>query len=481
MKTPLYLIFFLISSLCAGQMSGIPPNQLQQDFQLFKTALLETHPKLNRVYDASLFEQKMNYYESLLKDSLTALQFFQVVSSAMSNVGEAHSSVDISAEIKIQIETAGKLLPFNIHFYNKRAFVLKDLSGEDDQLVGYEITKINGKTIHHIVDIIDSVSTIGSGLNQSRVYRKLSYDRNFALSFYLYVDQSQSFLVEYKEDPSATEKATVMDGIPSDFEVSTILTPAEEKPPFSFRIDEERDLAILRIKTFAHFIIDYKQKEYHKFYEACFKQIAQSKVTNLVIDVRGNRGGQERLGAHLLSYFMKEPFAIQQYIFTRELDFEVLDSLKIFHHSFDSKRFQAVDSGYVATDRRHQVLANQKPMKKNRFDGDVYLLADGNCFSACNIFVSLADYHGVGTIVGEETGGNYHDTDGYPGVIFKLPNSGLEIGFRLWHLRTSVEKDVYGRGVAPDEAVQSTVEDVLAERDAAMEKIYELIRQSKSP
>ncbi|MEP1096515.1 MAG: S41 family peptidase [Cyclobacteriaceae bacterium] len=480
MKTNLYLIFFLFSSICLGQVSIIPPNQLQQDFQLFKTALLETHPRLNRVYDTYSFEDKLNEYESLLSDSLTSLQFFQIVSSAMSNIGEAHSSVDISEEIKIQIEGAGRLLPLNIHFYNKRAFVLEDLSSEKDKLNGYEITKINGKSIDQIIKLIDSVSTIGSGVNQSRVYRKLSYDRNFALSYYLYADQSQSYLVEYKEETNSVEKATVVNGIPADFEISTILTPTERKPPFSFKIDKERDLAILRIKTFAHFIIGYKQKEYLKFYEECFRQIALSEITNLAIDVRGNRGGQERLGAHLLSYFLDEPFTIQNYIFTRELDFEVLDSLKIFHHTFDSKRFQAVDSGYVTVDRRHHVLAKVEPIKKNHFDGDVYIITDGNCFSACNIFVSLADYHDVGTIIGEETGGNYHDTDGYPGVIFKLPNSGLEIGYRLWHLRTAVENEVYGRGVIPDIAAQSTVEDILTETDAAMEKIYELIKQSKS-
>ncbi|MEP5612447.1 MAG: S41 family peptidase [Cyclobacteriaceae bacterium] len=479
MKTNLYLIFFLFSGLCLGQVSRIPPKQLQQDFRLFKIALLETHPKLNRVYDARSFEEVFNNYESLLNDSLTALQFFQIVSSAMSNIGEAHSGVDISDEIKVQIESVGKLLPLNIHFYKERAFVLKDLSDEEDKLDGNEITKINGKSINQIVQQIDSISTIGSGVNQSRIYRKLSYVRNFALSYYLYVDQSKAFLVEYKEDPDAVEKATVINGIPSDFEVSTILTPAEETPPFSFAIDEERSLAIIRIKTFAHFAIGYKQKEYLKFYKACFDQIKKSGVTNLAIDVRGNRGGQERLGAQLLSYFLKKTFAIQQYIFARELDFEVLDSLKIFHHTFDPKRFHAVDSGYVATDRKHQALANVEPMKQHRFDGDVFILADGNCFSACNIFVSLADFHNVGKIVGEETGGNYHDTDGYPGVIFKLPNSGLEISYRLWYLRTAVESEIYGRGVIPDITAQSTVADVLAERDATLEKVYDLIQQAK--
>lgn len=484
MRTKLYLFLLFSTYLCLGQVikednKKIAPAQLQQDFDLFRTVLLRAHPKINRVYDTYSFESLLKSYEAKLSDSLTSLQFFQIVSSAMSNIGEAHSHVDISDEIKSQIEQAAKLLPFNIHFFEKRAFVVKDLSGEKDKLEGLEVLKINGKSINEIIQVIDSVSCIGSGENQSRVYRKLSYERNFALSYYLYVDQSQSFLVEYQEDQNSSEKATVVEGISPNFEVSTIQSPAETSPPYSFSIDSERNLAVLKIKTFAHFMIGYKQKEYLKFYQECFKKIADNNVSNLVIDVRGNRGGQERLGAQLLSYILKNPFPVQKSIFTKELAYELLDSLNIFHHSFDSRKFSAVDSGYVVTDRKHEVLSIVNPAKKDRFDGDLYILTDGNCFSACNIFVSLADYHNAAQVVGEETGGNYHDTDGYPGVIFKLPNSSLGISFRLWHLRTAVEKDLYGRGVLPDVPVQSTIEDILSDRDATIEKVYELIRQSK--
>ena len=485
MKINLYLILLASALLCVGQGSfengrQIAPAQLQQDFDLFRTVLLEAHPKINRVYDDYTFQSRLSGYRTLLADSMTGFRFFQIVSSAMSDIGEAHSHVDISEEMKSQIEQSVQLLPFNIHFFDNRAFVSKDLTAEPTKLEGMEIFKINGKSIDKIIHIIDSISCIGSGKNRSRILRKLSYERNFALSYHLYVDQSQSFLVEYRKSKEDVEKATVVEGIPANFEVTTIQSPAETTPPFSFSIDLEKSLAVLRIKTFAHFIIGYKQKEYLKFYQECFKKIADANLSNLVIDVRGNRGGQERLGAELLAYVIEDRFPVQRSVFTKELEYELLDSLGILHHWFDPKKFTAVDSGYVVTNPKHDVLSIINPVKKNRFNGNLYILADGNCFSACNIFVSLADYHNAAKIIGEETGGNYHDTDGYPGVIFKLPNSGLGINFRLWHLRTAVENDLYGRGVLPDIPVQATIDNILSGKDAAMEKVYELIQQSKS-
>ncbi len=419
-------------------------------------------------------------YRSLLKDSLTSLEFFQIVSSAMSNVGEAHSNVEISEQIKTDIKTRAKLLPFDVHISEKRAFIRKGLSDESGELVGHELLSINGKKIDQIMQITDSISCQGTGYNQARIYRTLSYSRNFALAFFLYIDQSQSYLIEYRALGKEEVKATVLDGILPDFEIATSLSPPETKPPFSLTIDESRDVAIIEVKTFAHFIIHYKVKEYLKFYQKSFAQIEEVGVSNLIIDVRGNRGGQEKLGGYLLSYLIENPIQVHQYIFAKRLDYPLLDSLGVFHHTFSSKKFQAADSGYVMIDDRSSMLASIEPAKKNKFTGDVYILADGNCFSACNIFVALADFHKVGRIVGEESGGNYQDSEGYWATIFQLPNSGLGIEFRLWHLRTAVESPLHGRGISPDVSVQPTVNDILADRDASIEKVYELIRQTKS-
>ncbi len=485
MKTKLYLIFFFSSCISLGQGSDIsftkiPPYQLQQDFDLFRTVLLNAHPYPNRLYKTQELEAQFDLYESLLKDTLNSLEFFQIVSSAMSDIGEAHSSVAISDNIKDCVNANGKLFPYDVHFDNKRAFVLNDLTNEARKISRHEIVSINGKSITEIVSLVDSISCMATAYNTSRIYRKLSYPRNFSLAYYLYVDQSPSFLIEYQEPGSSETKATVVDGIAPDFEMATILSPPETTPPYSLTLDESRNLAIIKIKTFAHFIIGYSTKEYLKFFQNSFKQIAEADISNLVIDVRGNRGGQEKLGAHLLSYLYDHPLKVHEYVFAKSLKHELLDSLNIFHHPFSSKRFQEVDSGYVASTGKNDVLYTIEPVKKNAFKGDVFILTDGNCFSACNIFMALADHHKIGTILGEESGGNYADSEGYPGAIFKLPNSGIGIDFRLWHLRTSVNDPGKGRGILPDIPVQATVNDIITGRDSALEKVYDLIKEVKS-
>jgi hypothetical protein len=472
MKFFQYITLLLIGIFASGQSQKIPPAQLLEDYNLFKNVLLRAHPNPYRFYDSMALESEWDSFSPLLKDSLNPVQFFQVISSMMSMVGEAHSGIDISQDIKNEMGQNGKLLPFDLHFQDTKAYILEDWTNGPKTHVGHELISINGKSIEEIMNRIDSISCIGTGYNRSRIYRKLSHKRNFALSYYLYVGQPQSYLIEYKIDGTDEIKASVVEGIKADFEVSLLQISPESTPPYSLKIDHAKNLAILKITTFAHFIIDYKIKDYLKFYKKSFEQISASNINNLVIDIRDNRGGQELLGGHLLSYFMNQPLQIQKSVFTQDLKYQFLDSLNILHHPFKEKNFTKVDSGYAL--KKHDIITAIPPQKK-RFNGNVFILVNGNCFSACNIFAALADFHQLGTIIGEETGGNYPDTDGYFGVIFKLPNSGLGVQFRLWHLKTAVEQVNYGRGVLPGVPVQPSIWEVRDGKDPEMEKVYELI------
>lgn len=476
MKVLFFQLFFFSATLIGlGQplsFPKLPPDELQQDFDVFKKVLLSTHPQPYRFLRPADFQKLIEDKEQLLTDSLSQIDFFQLVSSVMSHIGEGHSNVGISEKIIKSMEDYGRLLPIELHFSEGNAFISNDESSFQSALEGFQVLSINGMDISSIIDQIDSISCLGTAVNRSMVYRKLSLMKNFPLAYFLFVDQSASYELVLKDRKGGIKTVEVA-GNPIDFKVSFTQERNEVYPPFSLNIDTTRSLATIKIFSFAHWVVNLKFKDYLKFYKLAFEAIETEGIDYLIIDVRDNRGGHEYLGAQLLSYLMDEPFYLETSMLSRKIKFPLLDSLKIKYDGLRKKAYQKIDSGYLV--KESIVLKEQRPSKKYRFDGNVFFLMNGNCFSACNIFMALADFHELGTIIGEESGGIYQDTDGYFRVDFNLPNSGLHITFPLWHIKTAVEREDYGRGVFPDIYLDPTIEDVLGRKDPMIEKVYDLI------
>jgi hypothetical protein len=74
----------------------------------------------------------------------------------------------------------------------------------------------------------------------------------------------------------------------------------------------------------------------------------------------------------------------------------------------------------------HPNLKLQQP-QKNHFDGKVFFLVNGQCFSTTAEFCSIAHYHHRGTFVGEEIGGNYYGNTSGIFLILTLPNTKIRV------------------------------------------------------
>src|SRR5690606_38763211 len=111
---------------------------------------------------------------------------------------------------------------------------------------------------------------------------------------------------------------------------------------------------------------------FNAFVDAFFNEVAARQIPNVILDVRGNGGGDPYCGAYL---FRK--------LIDRALPYFTSDTA--FYP--DLKPALAPAS--------------------NAFHGALYVLVDGGCFSTTGHFVSLLRYHGIGRFIGEETGGSF--------------------------------------------------------------------------
>jgi C-terminal processing protease CtpA/Prc len=95
-----------------------------------------------------------------------------------------------------------------------------------------------------------------------------------------------------------------------------------------------------------------------------FREIKEKGIKNLILDLRGNDGGDPFCSVILYSYLMKEP-------------------APYFAESYG----------------KYADLAKPVAPAENRFTGNLYTLLDGRCGSTNGHFCALLKYHRVGKFV----------------------------------------------------------------------------------
>jgi C-terminal processing protease CtpA/Prc len=173
-----------------------------------------------------------------------------------------------------------------------------------------------------------------------------------------------------------------------------------------------------------------------------FTELKNKEINNLIIDLRGNGGGNSGLGDELFQYISPVPF--------RQFGKTIIRYSEPLRRKFPSWDLPPRDTIqiYSGTDT---IALRDNPL---RFAGEgkkVYVLTSPITFSSATDFTWAFQYFDMGTILGEETGGYivcFGDV-----ASFQLPHSRMNLGVS-W-------KEFYGYGateadrrpVQPDIAV----------------------------
>jgi C-terminal processing protease CtpA/Prc len=121
-----------------------------------------------------------------------------------------------------------------------------------------------------------------------------------------------------------------------------------------------------------------------------------------------------------------------------------------------------------------------KPLKKNHFNGNVYVIIGGPTFSASSLFCNTIQGQQNVTLVGEETGGGHYGNSGLLIPHVTLPNTGIRVRIPLFRVVQYNHGPKTGRGVMPDVYVPPTAYAVRRGIDLKMQKVNELIRLSEN-
>ena len=125
-------------------------------------------------------------------------------------------------------------------------------------------------------------------------------------------------------------------------------------------------------------------------------------------------------------------------------------------------------------DRNYRVT--YKPIKKNHFDGEVYVLTDGLTFSTGSFVAAKLKESRNAVIVGEETGGGAVGFNAVLSWSLLLPNSGVRMNLPIYHVDVMPDQKDEGRGVLPTISVDPDLEERVWETDLVLKRVLEIIR-----
>ncbi len=312
---------------------------------------------------------------------------------------------------------------------------------------GAKILNING---HTDTEMIDAMMPFVAG---EREHFKLSrIDSSFpALRHMLF--PADTFEISYlpegaKEPLSVTYQAISFDEAKRR---SPALPESGSDNPYSFTIDKKNNVAIMDFREFS----DVERME--SFADSMFTALRKNKIGNLIIDLRKNGGGNSSVGDRLLRYITPEPYM-------------QMDKALVKITPLTKKLMKAPD--IVPTFMFWEATPDQyivpRTADEGHYDGNVYLLTSNKTFSSAGSFAWAFKECGMGTVIGEETGGMnvcFGDV-----LSYRMPVSRLQcsVSFkRFWQFRAD-ENDIHG-----------TIPDIAVPAAKAMDTALKLVKKSK--
>jgi hypothetical protein len=210
--------------------------------------------------------------------------------------------------------------------------------------------------------------------------------------------------------------------------VSKYANSVEDDEWVSYVIDREKDVGIFTLKSC---VIN---EEYREALDSFFSDVFDNLISNVIVDLRENGGGNSRVANEFLKYIDVETY--------RTWDSDI--------------RF-----GWYLLRNRSKVVDN--PQKPETFMGDLYILTDTFTYSAAMDFAMLIGDNDLGMLVGEPSG-NLPDSYGDI-LVFQMPNSDLvvRISHKKWY-RIDEEK-----------AQEALMPDVIVPAEDALDKALEMI------
>lgn len=251
---------------------------------------------------------------------------------------------------------------------------------------------------------------------------------------------------------------------------------------YTFQLRPAQAMALLTINTFdIGEAATPGHRRYTRFLDSCFTLLRRSpRITQLLVDIRPNGGGDDDNDMHAFAYLAHAPF--------QENRAATIAFARVPYRAWLTVAKDTAERAAIAADLEQVIRAEftkgptgrlhenarANPVfqpRPQRFRGQLYLLISERVASAGSMFAAMVRGNTSAIVIGAETMGGYYGHTGHQSLRYTLPTTGIIVQFSCVDLRQQVphrQSQPAGRGVLPDYFIEQSMADFLANRDAQL-------------
>jgi hypothetical protein len=494
-------------------------NKYQEDFLYLKTLGEEVFPLQDRYFpSAKRAAMEQEILQTLGEPRCSYETFVVAVERYLAAFNNQHARVEYPREILFT-----NVYPFRVHYVSNDLY-LSDISRlYDRSLLGQKITAING---HPVLEVEQQLfSFIGAenlwlkrtslepfGYSQPEMYRLLGLTASATNSIKLeFADHSPVSIPPMPEGKVRWQAVPPLPHLITGralHQYDCRIFPEQHFAYFQFNacFDKTAILEGLKmvnplfrplIRAWLAFefrrqnpnsildgIYDPERPVFKDYLASSVRDINRQGITNLIIDLRYNGGGETELTKQLM-YFLT---ARADLLDSR--NFEYNPAVSAYYDPEEGRKFLSwYRKKFAAEPPSGQLLPTpdqEKPFFDSEIDraspyyiapdrpvfsGKTIVLANQNTGSAASLLAGLMQDNRLGVIVGTSTGNNPTGPTGM--TPFKLPHSGILISLPTEYDERAVPSN--GEVLQPDYWLENSMADAASGRDAVFEKALDLL------
>ena len=421
----------------------ITPDRLQRDFEFIITLLKEAYIDPYGLVESQEFSKIVDSVRKKLDQPMDSFEFFKAVSPIFHYLNDYHCSIEFPISNDFQV------FPIILYVVDNNIYVVFSLV--DDIPIKSKVLAIDEIPSGQVIEEFEQYTNTRE--NTSLKEYEISRYINLIPTFW----NKKSVEIEFEHNGFI--KRERINAVTIREYREKIQESNKLKLPYEF--ERKGSIGILRIGSF-----NFKGTLFADFKEFLNKVFEENKdITNLIIDVRRNFGGDPQCVSEVLGHFVNRKLSVVSKVKVKNSKYneKVLAGVGVrYDKNTDGKIIDAIYPWFITP---------REPV----FKGKVWVLVDNGIASAATTFVSIVQKYGIGKIIGEKP--IYSPNHTGSGTEHYLPNIKTYVYIPGSYIFNSESDEII-----PDYELIMTTEEKIewltGSSDPVLEKVIEIIENN---
>lgn len=442
-------------------------KQIAEDIDQFLNGLNSASPFIYNEVDSL---EVIKYAKSIkANDSLSYNQFFLEFSKLASMFQMSHLYVGWPYwHLKNEFnEKKQGILPLALE-YNKKSHQWEIASSEDSTIIikkGDRLAKINNMSADSLINTYFEYVT---GPKSSRYFRyenggfgMLLYIAGIKSPYAIEIDRNGELLPFSIQGYNPFTSSASSESINADRRnISNYI---------EYKIIDENS-GLVELKSFDIYFDKEIEMKYRSVLEEAVNEFRRKNISKVLLDLRGNGGGSSIIANLAISYFLREPLQTPDNSFLKMSQEwkEFINRhpyfIRILFKNVYAPGFFKLKYGEIYNKNKQMVI---KPIKSNRFNGELYVAIDQLTASAALYLADCLQYKKAAKLIGQPTSNSPSEHTNL--IYFRTKHSGISYSLPTIYTVRANGNTNDGSPLKPDINIETSLEDLKKGADPLIE------------